>query len=100
MGPTDAPSEAPARAPTNSHSNSPTDAPTASPTKVGSCKEHSDCHAGEKCKGHWNLDKMCRKMGKNCKMRGTKDGKRWGCNDGKTCVPEGNLKWGTCGPTE
>merc|ERR1712160_56180 len=63
--PTNAPSDSPTAAPTNAPTSAPTDAttdaPTNAPTKLGSCKYHSQCNSGEKCKGLWNVDKMCRK---------------------------------------
>merc|ERR1711957_760360 len=97
--PTDAPTDAPANAPTDAPTDVPTDALTNAPTKLGSCKYHSQCNAGEKCKGFWNMDKMCRKRKTNCKLRGTKRNKKWGCSAGKKCDPNPNeksSKWGTC----
>merc|ERR1712238_304430 len=66
---------------------------------VGSCKYHSQCNAGKKCKGFWNMDKMCRKRKTDCKVRGTKYQKNWGRSAGKKCDPNPNTKWskwGTC----
>merc|ERR1711957_292047 len=101
--PTNAPSDSPTDAPTNAPTNAPTDAttnaPTSAPTRLGSCKYHSQCDAGKKCKGFWNMDKMCRKRKTNCKLRGTKRNKHWGCSAGEKCDPNPNeksSKWGTC----
>jgi len=61
-----------------------------------SCQEHSDCDASEKCKKDQKMDKHCKKIKVDCKVRGTKRNKKWGCNNGEICKPVGSQKWAKC----
>merc|ERR1712238_14538 len=90
--PTTTPSAAPTEAPSKSHTETPTD----TPTKTGACQEHINCGANEKCKKDQNMDTYCKKRKVDCKVRGTKKKKRWGCQNDKTCEPVGNQKWAKC----
>merc|ERR1712238_118309 len=102
--PSDAPTEAPSKSPTETPTDTPTKTPSSvptitlstTPTKSGACQEHIDCGANEKCKKDQNMDTYCKKRKVDCKVRGTKKKKRWGCQNDKICKPVGNQKWAKC----
>merc|ERR1711957_546497 len=106
--PTNAPTNAPTGGPTKAPTNSPTTVPPATPTNEptnaptnastdGPCEDHTDCAAGEKCKGGYKVAKKCRAKKKNCKRFGTHSRKRWGCAVGESCGGgDPAEKWGFC----
>merc|ERR1711865_106414 len=99
--PTETPTGAPSKTPSEAPSNTPTEVPssvptttlTTTPTKSGACQEHINCGANEKCKKDQNMDTYCKKRKVDCKVRGTKKKKRWGCQNDKICEQVGNQKW-------
>merc|ERR1711957_746233 len=92
MGPTNSPTTVPTATPTNEPTNAPTNAPTGGP-----CEDHTDCEAGEKCKGGYNVAKKCRAKKKDCKRFGTHSRTRWGCAEGESCGGGvATAKWGSC----